>query len=227
MGTLEEIEFTVTETGEKRKARLYVPADYSTSNRDYPLIVFLHGLGERGSDDLAQTRVGIYKAIAAHPERFPCLVLMPQCPLDRVWVELESGWAKGIPNAEAHIESALGATLMRYRVDESRIALTGLSMGGFGTLIHGPRNIERYRALVAVCGGGRTEDAPILARRPLWLLHGAADPLVPKDLSQQMHDAVLAAHGDVRITLYPGVGHNSWDLAYGDPEVVEFLIGAD
>ncbi len=222
MGRLVDVRFEVE--GAPRRAALYVPAGYEASDSRWPLIVFLHGLGERGDDARAQTTVGIYSAIKAHPERFPCLVLMPQCPLDRVWVTLSASWANGIPDAEDHIEAALAATLAQYRVDPSRIALTGLSMGGFGTLVYGAKHVDRYRALVAVCGGGRAEDAAALATRPLWLLHGDADPIVPPQSSQDMHDSVKAAGGDVTLTFFPGVGHNSWDRAYEKPEVIAFLL---
>jgi predicted peptidase len=150
--------------------------------------------------------------------------LMPQCPGDSVWVSLAASWARDLPSAADHVDAALSVALRDYRVDEARVALTGLSMGGFGTLIHGAATIDRWCALVAVCGGGRDEDATALARRPLWLLHGAADPIVPKELSLAVHDSVRAAGGNVKLTLYEGVGHNAWDRAYRDPAVIEFLL---
>ncbi len=209
--------------GARRVAALWVPAGYDASAADWPLIVFLHGLGERG-DDGRQKSVGIFPAIEAHPERFPCLVLMPQCPLDSTWVAIDADWARAFAPAEDHVDAAIAETQRRYRVDRARVALTGLSMGGFGTLMYGAPRADRFCALVAICGAGRASDASALAKRPLWLIHGEADPLVPASTSKEMARAVIAAGGDVRYTGYAGVGHDSWTRAYGDPEVIAFLL---
>ncbi len=209
--------------GGKRIAVLYVPAAYDGSDHAWPLVVFLHGLGERG-DDGKQRTVGIGPAIEKNPERFPCLVLMPQCPSDRTWTKIDADWARAFEPAEDQIDAAIAETERRYRVDERRVALTGLSMGGFGTLMYGARRIDRFCALVAVCGAGRLTDAPALATRPLWLIHGESDPTVPSRLSKDIARAVIVAGGDVRFTGYAGVGHNAWDRAYGDPEVIRFLL---
>lgn len=222
LGRLHEVSYTVE--GSSFRAALYVPADYDDSRTDWPLIVFLHGLGERGGDNVAQTTVGMYPAIRANPERFPCLVLLPQCPDDRLWTTLAADWAKELPPATDHIDAALEAVVSGWRVDRARIALTGLSMGGFGTLIHGARTIDRYCALVAVCGGGQLSDASRLATKPLWLIHGGADPIVPVRTSREMFEAVSAVGGDVKLDVYDGVGHDSWNRAYGDPRVIEFLL---
>lgn len=222
MGRLVDLEFEVD--GAARRAALYLPAAYETSSHDWPLVVFLHGLGERGDDNVAQTRVGIYSAIEDHPERFPCLVLMPQCPGDRVWKSLPADWARDLPSASDHVDAALATVLENHRVDRSRIALTGISMGGFGALLHGATTIDRWCAIVAVCGGGRTEDAPSLAKKPLWLIHGGADPIVPDRLSRELFAAVKEAGGTVELSIYEGVGHDSWNRAYRDRNVIEFLL---
>lgn len=224
LGRLHEITYAVD--GSSFRAALYVPAEYDKAQADWPLIVFLHGLGERGDDNVAQTSVGLYPAIRANPARFPCLVLLPQCPDDRVWTTLAADWAKELPPATDHIDAALEAVVSGWRVDRARIALTGLSMGGFGTLIHGATTIDRYCALVAVCGGGREEDASRLATKPLWLIHGGSDPIVPVRTSREMFEAVSAVGGEVKLDIYDGVGHDSWNRAYGDPRVIEFLLEA-
>lgn len=211
--------------GRQRRAAVYVPRGYDESGRSWPLIVFLHGLGERGDDGREQMQ-GLLPAIEEHPERFPCLVLMPQCPADRVWVEIDASWARGHPSAPEHIDAALAAARREYRVDGARIALTGLSMGGFGTLIHGARRAQDFSAMVALCGGGRVEDAPTLARVPLWLIHGARDEVVPESSSTRMVEAVRAAGGDVRFTSYADLAHDVWSRAYHDPEVIAFLLGS-
>lgn len=222
LGSLHEIRYVVA--GKESRAALYVPSGYDRSEHEWPMIVFLHGLGERGDDNRAQTTVGLYPAIAERPERFPCLVLMPQCPSDRVWTELFVDWARDLPPATEHVDAALDAVLADYRVDRGRIAFTGLSMGGFGVLLHGPATIDRWCAVVAICGGGKAEHAPVLAKKPLWLIHGADDPVVPSRLSEELFAAVKAAGGDVALTIYDGVGHASWNRAYRDPRVVEFLL---
>ena len=221
-GRFERFSFPVD--GAERTAVMWVPAAYDARDGDWPLVVFLHGLGERGDDARRHVEVGLGRAIDADPSRFPCLVLMPQCPRDSIWVDVDEGWAREFASAEAHVDAAFEEARRRYRVDEARVALTGLSMGGFGTFMHGAHRTDRYRRMVAVCGGGHPEDAPALARVPMWVLHGGADPVVPASYSRRMVDAIRAAGGDVRYTEYEGVGHNSWDRAYGDPEVIRFLI---
>jgi predicted peptidase len=199
-------------TGQLRNYALYVPPIYSP-NRKWPLIVFLHGIGERGDDGLLQTTVGIYPAVQRDPDRFPCLILMPQCPVDRMWTA-----------AMEHIDAAIEQTLSEYRVDSARIYLTGLSMGGFGAWEYGARNNTKFAALLPICGGGRESNASRLTKLPIWAFHGAADPVVKPDASRRMVEAVKAARGTVSYTEFPGVGHNSWDKAFGDPEVIRWLL---
>lgn len=212
--------------GAHAKSVVWVPEDYDAARR-WPLVLFLHGMGERGDDGERQTRVGIGKAIRAHPERFPCLVLMPQCPRDRVWTRLPFGRLARYPEAVQIVEGALQHVLRNYSVDPHRISLTGLSMGGFGAFALGARYPERFAAIVPVCGGGDPQWAEALARVPMWVHHGAEDRVVPARASRRMVEAIQAAGGEVRYTEYPGVGHACWDLVYGNPEVTAFLVGGD
>jgi predicted peptidase len=191
---------------------VYVPREYNP-DREWPLIVFLHGAGERGDNGLAQSDVGIGRAIRFHPERFPSLVVMPQCP-EGVW------WDDAIQDIDASIEE----TLRDYNVDRSRIYLTGLSMGGFGTWQYGALHIDRFAAFMPVCGGGRLEDAAKLATRPIWAFHGAKDSVVSVEESRKMVEAVRNAGGDVQYTEYPDLDHNSWDAAYGDAKAIKWLL---
>ncbi len=207
------------------KAAVWVPEDYSLSDRAFPLVVFLHGYGERGTDGVKQTQQGLGKLLAANPERFVgCLVLLPQCPGDSVWSRNDQAWAKGKPDAEGLIDESLRQTLTDYVVDFDRISLTGLSMGGFATFLYGARRVETFSALVPLCGGGDPQDAQRLARRPVWAIHGTADRTVAIEESRQMVQALRDAGGTVIFSEYAGVGHNCWDRGYADPEVWSFLV---
>ncbi len=200
--------------GETYRYAVYVPADYSPQRR-WPVVVFLNGAGERGVDGVRQTEVGLGPVIRAHPERFPCLVVMPQCRPDVTWRD---------QSMTALAMACLSATEADYAVDPDRVTLTGLSLGGFGTWWMGAMYPDRFCALAPVCGGGDPDNADKLARTPIWCYHGEADPVVPVERSREMVEAVRAAGGDVRYTELPGVGHNSWDDAYGNPEYVAWML---
>ncbi len=203
----------MTVDGVERTYVVYVPRDYD-AGRSWPLVVFLHGMGERGDDGLLATAVGIGNAIRFHQDRFPCVVVMPQCPADKTWVA-----------AFPHIDEALQLTREEYSIDPDRITLTGLSMGGYGTWAYGARHNEVFAALMPICGGGKAADAPDLSKLPIWAFHGGSDSVVSPEESRKMVKAVQEAGGDVRYTEYPGVDHNSWDNAYGDPEAIAWLLG--
>ncbi|MDQ1256812.1 MAG: hypothetical protein QG656_1412 [Candidatus Hydrogenedentes bacterium] len=203
---------TVVIDGAEQVYSVYIPKDYDPK-KAWPLVMFLHGIGERGSDGLLQTEVGIGRAIRRWPERFPCIVIMPQCPTTKTWgsdIEL--------------IDQSMQITREECNIDPDRIYLTGLSMGGFGTWMYGAKHPDFFAALLPICGGGKTAAAPILAKLPIWAFHGLDDTTVPPKMSQEMVEAVRKAGGDVRYTEYPGVGHNSWDNAYADPEVVAWML---
>ncbi|HOV75536.1 MAG TPA: dienelactone hydrolase family protein [Candidatus Hydrogenedentes bacterium] len=203
---------SVSVGGVDRRYVVYVPREY-TPDKAWPLILFLHGAGERGDDGLLQTEVGIGHAIRLNPDRFPCLVVMPQCPKDVWWHEVPE-----------HIAAALEDALEAYRADPERIYLTGLSMGGFGTWIYGAAHVDTFAAFMPICGGGNPADAAKLAARPVWAFHGADDDTVPPEKSREMVEAVRRAGGHVQYTEYPGTGHNSWDNAYGDPASIPWLL---
>jgi predicted peptidase len=206
--------------GDSWPAVVYVPEGY-TPDKPWPLIVFLHGIGERGSDGWKQADVGIGHAIRFNPERFPALVVMPQCATSTVWSSTDN--PKGAP-ASKHIDAAIDYVETHYNIDKRRISLTGLSMGGFGAYSYGAMRADEFSAFMPICGGGDPADAKELARRPLWAFHGLTDPVVKPERSRQMVDAVKAAGGKAQLTEYPGVGHNSWDKAYGDPAAIAWLL---
>jgi len=191
---------------------VYVPPAY-TPDKAWPLVVFLHGIGERGDDGLFQTEVGIGRAIRRHPERFPCLVLMPQCPKTCLWHRAMNG-----------VEIAMAQTREEYAIDPARIYLTGLSMGGFATWQYGATRLDTFAALMPICGGGHIEDAQKLATVPIWAFHGADDSTVSPKKSREMVQAIKQAGGDIQYTEYPDTGHNSWDKAYDDPAAIAWLL---
>jgi predicted peptidase len=227
---------TVTISATTYRYQVYVPADFS-KKKSWPVILFLHGAGERGSDGLLQTDVGIAHAIRLHSSRFPFVVVIPQCGEGKIW---------GQPDMQAQAMAALEASLKEFHGDRNRIYLTGLSMGGFGTWELAARNTGRFAALVPICSGIRpqknwpqlsvtlvddpkiTDPYAEVARRigntPVWMFHGDADPAVPVDESRHMAEALKAANAKFKYTEYPGVGHNSWDQAYAEPDLVSWLL---
>jgi homoserine O-acetyltransferase len=201
-----------------------------------PVILFLHGAGERGTDNIQQTVVGIGAALRDHPERVPAIVVMPQVPPDERWL--------GEP-ADAAMR-ALDAAIAEFGGDRSRVYLTGLSMGGYGTWHLALAHPDRFAAIVPICGGllphqttNSVRQSPLTAgasdpyaftanalrAMPVWIFHGASDATVPVTESRQMADALRAAGAsDVHYTEYPNVGHNSWDRAYGDEEMWHWMF---
>lgn len=221
--------------GESFRYQLFIPADYDPS-RPWPVILFLHGAGERGSDNEAQTTVGLGPVVRARAEDFPAIVIFPQMPLD-------STWAGTVADAALRV---LDSTMLELNVDPERIYLTGMSMGGYGTWQLATQEPRRFAALVPVCGGvhpPRSERPDLRVRTvppgtpdayrwvaervrgvPTWIFHGEADQVVPVTGSRRMNDALRAAGAEVHYTEYPGVGHNAWDPAYSEPELWEWLF---
>jgi predicted peptidase len=225
---------SVTVDGVAYRYQVYVPANY-TPEKEWPVVLFLHGAGERGDDGLLQTQVGLGAAIRRHADRFPGIVVFPQARPSEVW----SG------EMERQALRALDQTMREFRADPRRVYLTGLSMGGYGTWSIAARHPGRFAALVVVCGGIRrpngsslpldapgaassadpyAEYAKRIGSTPVWVFHGAADPVVPVTESRSMVEALRSAGGNVRYTEYEGVGHNSWDPAYAEPELASWLF---
>lgn len=200
---------------------LYVPAAYGRDpERRWPLVLYLHGMGERGTDLRYLIRHPLPKLLAAKKD-FPAIVVSPQLPL------AYDAWK---PLFEPLI-GLLGRVEARYAVDPSRVYLTGLSMGGFGTWELGMRNPERFAALVPIAGGWRfgTPRNPAglcrLRDTPLWAFHGAADEIVPAERTKVFVEELRACGGEPRLTLYPGVGHEgSWTRAYASAALWRWLF---
>ncbi len=181
----------------------------------WPILLFLHGAGERGSDGSAQTRVGIGPALEKYPRKFPFIIVMPQCPRGSYWDSLEEP-----------VLGALEQAARDYGGDRRRICLTGVSMGGYGTWSIGSLHPELFAALVPICGGGDPEAmAPGLRDTPIWAFHGARDEVVPPEESRIMVQAVEAAgNRRLRYTEYPQGTHNVWDAAYAEAELVPWIL---
>lgn len=191
--------------------RLSLP-DGAPAGAGWPLLVFLHGSGERGDDLELVARNGPPKLIA-EGRRFPAIVASPQAPAHAAWD----------PHA---VQALVDALRQRHAVDDDRIYLTGLSMGGYAvwdTLAAYP---DTFAAAVPICGGigAAIVAAERFAHVPVWIFHGADDPVVPVENSQRIRDALLAAGGAPAMTIYPGVGHDSWVRAYEDPALWAWLF---
>jgi len=194
---------------------LYLPADYGKDQgKKWPLIFFLHGSGERGSDVNKVKIHGPPKLIAQNADSpvKQFIVVSPQCP------STQRGWNV------FDLEALLDDVLSKYNVDQDRVYLTGLSMGGFGTWEWATRNPDRFAAIAPMCGGGNTALARRLKSLPIWVFHGDADPTVPVKNSDNMVEALKAAGADVKYTRYPGVGHDCWTQSYNNPELFEWFL---
>ncbi len=222
---------TLSVRGVTYKYQVFVPDNWSP-NQKWPIILFLHGAGERGTDGLIQTQVGIATAIRNDRSRFPAIVVMPQSLKEQSWNK---------PDMEEVALAALAAASKEFKGDHKRTYLTGLSMGGYGSWALAAAHPNKFAAVVPICGGillpedaRKQADAdriPYLeaakkigTKLPIWVFHGDADPAVPVSESRHMVEALKADGADVRYTEYPGVGHNSWDKAYADPELMTWLL---
>ncbi|HEY0866661.1 MAG TPA: prolyl oligopeptidase family serine peptidase, partial [Fimbriimonas sp.] len=180
------------------------------SRKKWPLLLFLHGAGERG-EDLEKMKVhGPMKEIVAG-RQIPAIVVAPQCPEGEGW---NTDTLVGLLD---HLES-------RYRVDKDRVYLSGISMGGFGTWALAMEQPERFAAIAPVCGGGNTGRTSVIKDIPTWVVHGDKDEAVPIRRSIEMVDALKAAGGRPIFTIVPGGGHDVWTDFYGDDAFYAWLF---
>lgn len=191
---------------------LYLPKDYANENEKWPLMIFLHGAGERGSDINRVKLHGPPKLIEAGRD-FEFIIASPQCPANQWWT-----------NRVEHVMALIDEIVDTYQVDENRIYLTGLSMGGFGTWTIASVYPERFAAIAPICGGGQPYLAGSLKNVPVWAFHGADDPVVPLRRSQEMVEAVNRTGGTAKLTVYPGVQHDSWTETYNNDKLYEWLL---
>ena len=217
--------------GEQLPYRLFVPRQ-GDSGKKYPLIVFLHGAGERGRDNRSQLQnAEVLRFIRDDVQRqHPCFLLAPQCPTGHQWADVPWGLESPQPTPKKpSLPMRLLLELLdrldgEFRIDPRRRYATGLSMGGFGTMDLLARRPDYWAAAVAVCGGDVDARLPEVAKIPLWVFHGGADSVVPPARTRRMVETLRAAGARPQYTVYPGVGHNAWTRAYADPDLVDWLF---
>jgi len=191
---------------------LFLPEAYGEQEKAWPLMLFLHGAGERGNNLQLVKKHGPPK-IAEKEKDFPFIVVSPQCPKEQWWDD----------NLDVLIH-LLDDIVARYAVDEERIYLTGLSMGGYGTWDLASRYPDRFAAIAPVCGGGTLPMAYGLTEIPIWAFHGAKDSVVPVEESEQMVELVNRRGGNAKLTVYPEAGHDSWTETYDNQEFYDWLL---
>jgi predicted peptidase len=205
------------------------PANKNSDNK-YPLVVFLHGAGERGSDNLKQLVWGMREF--SHQERrrkYPAYVLAPQCPDEQKWVEVDwssdvSPFPKEPSQPLALLRQLIAALIESAAVDPRRVYITGLSMGGYGVWDCLARYPDLFAAAAPICGGGDPETAERFKDIPMWCFHGADDTVVKPKRSREMIEALKKWGAEPKYTEYPGVGHNSWSPTFENPEFHAWLF---
>ena len=228
----------VTVQGITYKYQVFVPEEWSPRQK-WPIILFLHGAGERGADGLQETDVGIGTAIRSNRSEVPAIVVMPQCRKNAWWA---------LPPMDELAMAALRDSSKEFHGDPQRTYLAGLSMGGFGAWHLAQKYPGYFAAMIVICGGIRPPlaaqnaipglanatppDSPKsyasaaekIGKTPVWIFHGSADAIVPVIESQRMSEAMKQAGGEVHYTEYPGVGHASWDRAFDEPKLFPWLF---
>jgi predicted peptidase len=184
----------------------------SDTTKKWPLVIFLHGSGERGTDLELLKKHGPPKLIAAG-QKFPAVIASLQCEPKQIWSP------QGVKAVTDHL-------IKTERIDTSRVYLTGLSMGGFGTWETAMEYPDTYAAIAPICGGAgvRWVMADRIAKLPCWIFHGDKDAAVPVEFSHKIHDALKKIGAPVKLTIYPGVGHDSWTRTYDNPEFWAWLF---
>lgn len=217
--------------------RILLPLNYDAAKK-YPLILVLHGAGERGSDNEAQLVHGSYLFLKdSIRQQYPAIVVFPQCPANSFWSNVQFSFdsvtnqrnfnfrSDGDPTTGMKLAQELLNKIMdEYPVNKKQVYVGGLSMGGMGTFEIVRRNPELFAAAFPICGGGAPATAPAMKKVKWWIFHGEADEVVPAAWSQEMVDALKTAGAEVKFSLYPGVNHNSWDNAFAEPELLPWLF---
>ncbi|WP_017731186.1 carboxylesterase family protein [Nafulsella turpanensis] len=191
---------------------IFYPGNYHLQpGKKWPLILFLHGAGERGSNMSNVRLQGIPDFLRGRKD-FPFIVAYPQCPAGEYWtIPLLNDWYEKV--------------LAEVDADESRVYLTGLSMGGYGTWYWAAAHPEKFAAIIPVCGGGEPSKAKNLIKMPTWAFHGQKDNIVPVEETLQMVEAIRAAGGHPKVTIYPDAFHDSWTPTYTNPDIYSWLLG--
>ena len=191
--------------------QLYLPADYE-SRREWPVILYLHGASLRGSKVARVTRYGLPRMLKKRTD-FPFIVISPQCPAGESWEHLT-----------VELTGLLDEIARRYRVDEDRVYLTGISLGGGGAWHLAAQHPERFAALAPLCGYGDPALAPAYKDLPVWIFHGALDRQVPVSISDEMAAAIRRAGGKVKYSRYPRENHNIVEMVYQDQALYDWFL---
>ncbi|MGA2501612.1 MAG: alpha/beta hydrolase-fold protein [Tepidisphaeraceae bacterium] len=217
--------------GVSYRFQVYLPEDWRRGDgRLWPIVLFLHGRGERGSDGMWQTQIGLPQAVRDHPERWPFVIVMPQCPQGHYWTD---------PGSQDLAMAALDRETAEFHGDPDRTYLSGLSLGGYGAWELARLYPHRWAAVAIAAGGVFWSYAPerwnqsatlpaeyahALGRTPIWLFQGTDDPVVAPRQSELMYDAFKGAGGHIRLWLYQGLKHDCWTRAYNEPELPRWLL---
>ena len=222
--------------GDTLPYRILLPKDYNPQ-KTYPLLVVLHGAGERGNDNEAQLVHGSYLfQTEQFRAKYPTIVVFPQCPKDSYWanviidyelnLEKKYNYAKSLPiNSQLEMVEALMVFLEKnYRIDPTRRYVGGLSMGGMGTFEILYRRPNMFAAAIPICGNGSTKLASLYAKKvSIWVFHGSDDKVVSPKHSLNMVNAIIELGGSPKMTLYENVGHNSWDYAFAEKNYLKWI----
>jgi poly(3-hydroxybutyrate) depolymerase len=211
--------------------QVYLPEEWHREDhRQWPIILFLHGRGERGSEGMWQTQIGLPQAVRDHPERWPFIIVMPQCPLPNYWTD---------PEMLAMAMATLDQETAEFHADPERAYLTGISLGGYGAWELARLHPQRWAAVAIVASGIFWSYAPerwqeastlpleyahALGHTSVWLFHGTEDNVVAPRESELMYEAFKTAGGRVRLWLYQGLKHDCWTRAYNEPELPRWLL---
>ena len=217
--------------------KVLYPENYDES-KSYPLLLFLHGAGERGNDNKKQLVHGSKMFLdAGNRQKFPAIVVFPQCPTEDYWANVKQ-WRDdenkrhfdfqkgGKPtSAMSGLLSLVDSLTSLSQVDKNRVYVMGLSMGGMGTFELVSRRPNTFAAAAPICGGDNPKVAGKYAKKvPFWIFHGMKDDIVNPQFSQDMATAIEAKGGNVKLTLYPNANHNSWDPAFAEPELLPWIF---
>ncbi len=218
-----------TASGETISYRIYLPKSIPAGKK-LPLVLFLHGAGERGNDNSSQLKHGVMPLIKfCTSTNAPAIILAPQCPNDMQWVNVPWSEKSHTMPAEPSQPMKLALALLREKmktlpVDSARVYVTGLSMGGYGTWDAIQREPALFAAAMPVCGGGDTACAPAIKHIPIWVFHGEQDGAVPVERSRDMFKALQACGSKAQYREYPGAGHDVWSSTYDDPAVLAWFF---
>ena len=221
--------------GDTLPYRLLIPENFNPDEK-YPLVLFLHGAGERGKDNEKQLVHGAKMFLRDDVRsNYPAIIVFPQCPENSFWsnvdFKFENGKrsfafkATGDPTKSLALTQELLKWLIdKYPVKKSQVYVGGLSMGGMGTFEIVRRNPNVFAAAFPICGGGEPTTAQLMKKTKWWVFHGGKDDVVPPELSEVMVEALKDARASVKFTLYPEANHNSWDPAFAEPELLSWLF---